>query len=321
MKRSIFYVSHFTMVRTFVLTVFFLIFFTWSKTRAQTSNEEANLRQPTCISTYYFGPNAFPVPDMLDGTVRKKLYVEFGGDYYKGWRGDVTRDVSLKVVLPLFSNKVNLSCWVPFEFWRNSERNIKVCRLEHVTDRRLMKGNTIGDIYLSTDLQVLSQQRHYVDCTARVALKTASSYFYFLGRYYDSPGYFGDVSVGRTFKTSPGGFVCGVRLAVSTGFLCWQTDNGRQDDAYMYGAQLQLLLAGGLKLACTFGGYSGWEHSLANGTDAHDSPMTIKTDCEWNYKNWKVAARVQHGLRDYPYNQLRLAVGYNISVFKKGNKR
>lgn len=287
------------------------------ESQGQTNNDKPDLKKITYVSTYYFGPNAFPVPDILDAKPVEKLLVEIDGDMFKGKRGDVTYDVNFKVRLPLFSRRICLSAWLPLEFWRNSEENIKACHLENIDDRKLMKGNSWGDVYVSTDVQLLSEKKYVPAWSVRVALKTASSYYYYLKRYYDSPGYFFDTSLAKTISISKLGILRNLRFVASTGFLCWQTDNGRQNDAVMYGTQIQFIFAHGFSTACTLGGYSGWEHALRNGSEAHDCPMTIKTDIMWNCKNWNLLARWQYGLRDYPFSQFRIGVGYNVNILKK----
>ena len=92
---------------------------------AQTGGPETSM-----ISPYYFGPNAFAVPEMLDGRVQKELRVELAGDYFPGFRGDHTGDISLKVNIPLWTDRVNLSVWMPvMEWFRNSDENIATCRM------------------------------------------------------------------------------------------------------------------------------------------------------------------------------------------------
>lgn len=282
----------------------------------QTSLEEPNLKQPTCISPYYFGPNAFPIPDMLDGKVKDKLSIELSSSCYKGFRGDKTNDIAVKINIPLFTKKVNLSLWVPFEWWNNSINNIETCRLTNVKDKRLRKGSSIGDIYISTDVQILDEKKTFVDCSIRAALKSASSYFYFLGRYYDSPGYFFDSSIGKNLLQRDNTFINRIRLVGTIGFLSWQTDNGRQNDAIMYGGMLQLTLLKKLMFLCAIGGYSGWENSLKEGKNAHDRPMSLKTRCEWQNKDLSIFAVLQHGIRDYPYNQFKIGVSYQLNILK-----
>ncbi|MCM1372700.1 MAG: hypothetical protein NC113_06275 [Bacteroides sp.] len=77
------------------------------------------------VSPLYFGPNALPVPEMLDGTVSDRLYVEVSYDFYKGFYGDKTHDLNAKVHIPLFTPSVNLTLWMPVvEFYYNTPASI-----------------------------------------------------------------------------------------------------------------------------------------------------------------------------------------------------
>ena len=79
--------------------------------------DKPNLRETTGIAPAYFGPNAFPVPDMLDGRVQKQLRVEIAGDGYFGFQGDKTADAFARVYVPLFTDRVNLTIWMPVMKW------------------------------------------------------------------------------------------------------------------------------------------------------------------------------------------------------------
>lgn len=62
----------------------------------------------TFVSPYYFGPNAFPIPDVLTKT-SDKLKIELAGDYY--WGKNYTTDIFLKTHIPLWTHRANLSLW------------------------------------------------------------------------------------------------------------------------------------------------------------------------------------------------------------------
>ena len=204
---------------------------------AQTGLDQPDKSETTMISPYYFGPNAFPVPDMLDGTLYHDLRIELDGNHFFGTRGDHTTDLTLKVNIPLFTDRVNLTAWMPLaEWYRNSDESLAVCRLTEKakTDPKARKGCVSGDVYITTDIQLFRQKRYLPDVILRAALRTASGNDFQYARNYDSPGYFFDATVAKSFAL-------GVlkdhdlRIALSGGFLCWQTNNARQNDAIMYG--------------------------------------------------------------------------------------
>lgn len=270
---------------------------------AQTSLDKPNLNEPSLIAPDYFGPNAFPIPDMLDGTTLSDLKLEISGDYFSGHRGDQTYDVALKCTCPLFSDRVNLTLWLSSitEWYDMSAESHEHSRLPDEIDR---KGQEFGDAYISTDIHVMKQSRTRPDISLRVALKTALGYGYFKARYYDGPGYFFDSSIAKSLYFD-NDILSELRFVASGGFLCWQTDNGRQNDAVMYGLQLKF---SGKKytFSQSFGGYSGWE-------GVGDRPMSVKSELRVKYGRLEPLVYFQHGLHDYPYTQLKLGVAYTFA--------
>ncbi|MFI3306403.1 MAG: hypothetical protein R3Y68_07820 [Rikenellaceae bacterium] len=269
---------------------------------AQTAIEKPDLSTPSLIAPDYFGPNAFPIPDMLDGTTSTEAIVELSSDLFAGHRGDTTYDIAFKCVYPLFSDRVNLTLWISAisEWYKMSDESHTHSRLSDEIEKR---GQEFGDAYISTDIHLMRQSRLRPDISLRVALKTALGYGFFKARYYDTPGYFFDVSASKSFEFK-GCFIEQLRVVASTGFLCWQTDNGRQNDATMYG--LQLKLSGKhYTLAQSWGGYMGWEKD-------GDCPMSIKSELRIKCGQVEPLLYIQHGLNDYPFTQYKIGVAYRF---------
>lgn len=280
---------------------------------AQTSLERGDLSLPSLVSPYYFGPNAFPIPDMLTSGADNKLRFELGGDYFAGFQGDKTYDVYGALSIPLFSPRVRLSVWLPVkEWWTNSPERQITSRLEG----KQLSGEEGGDLYLSTDILLLCSERNVVDLSLRAAIKSASGGSFALARYYDSPGYFFDAAVSKPLALT-GEFLKELRLSASTGFLCWQTDNARQNDAVMYGlsASLDTKL---FRVSQTFGGYVGWEANAAKDKSVlcGDCPMSLKSEILWHCGDFDIKLRYQHGLKDWPFDQFRIGLIYNLEIRK-----
>ena len=286
---------------------------------AQTGLDQPDKSETTMISPYYFGPNAFPVPDMLDGTLQHDIRIELDGNHFFGTRGDHTTDLTLKVNIPLFTDRVNLTAWMPLaEWYRNSDESLAVCRLTEKakTDPKARKGCVSGDVYITTDIQLFRQKRYLPDVILRAALRTASGNDFQYARNYDSPGYFFDATVAKSFAL---GALKDhdLRIALSGGFLCWQTNNARQNDAIMYGLMLKWTHKQ-YSVEQTIRGYSGWEHSTTiNKEQAHDRPVVLKTRAAYRIKNWEALASYQFGMRDYPFHQLQLGAAYYINILGK----
>ncbi len=281
---------------------------------AQTDIERPNLSVPSKIGPAYFGPNAFPVPDMLDGRTSSELKLELYGDCFLGTTtgnvaDDITGDLFAKLTIPLFTPKANLTVWMPlFEYFYTSAEVNALRRLPYEGD---LQGMDSGDLYVSADVRILSQERHYLDVTARAVLKTASANQFSKGRCYDAPGYFFDVAIGRGFDFADG--VHNLRIAANSGFLCWQTDNGRQNDAVMYGAMLAYTYRKFTIDTC-FGGYAGWERD-------GDRPMTLKTNLSYRIGDLSLRLSHQVGFKDWPYHQIRVGASYAFDIFSRKNEK
>ncbi|MDE6778445.1 MAG: hypothetical protein K2J51_03090 [Alistipes sp.] len=287
-----------------------------SAATAQTALETPSLSDVSFISPYYFGPNAFPVPDMVC-KVSGDLRVEVAGDYFDGRRGDRVFDISVKANIPLFSRRVNLSLWIPaIEWYRNTDRNMDVCRVAGKNRKEARRGSMTGDAYVSVDFQAFEEHDWVPDVVVRAAIKSASGGGYSLARYYDCPGYFFDVAAAKSFVASRLHDLR-LRLAVTTGFLCWQTGNGRQNDAVQFGAMLGLY-ARRWSVSQSFGGYAGWESiSCDNPQLAHDRPMVLTTEATYRIKRFELLASYRHGLSDYPYDRFRIGLAYHIGIVRR----
>ncbi len=263
------------------------------------------LSNKTGIAPEFFGPNAFPVPEVLNGDRLIGCKLEIYSDNYFGTtttaKEDFTTDIFARLTVPLFSSRVNLVLWGNmFEYYSVSPA---VNSYRRVESDGYTTGRLTGDIYVSTDIAMLCQEKNWLDFILRVALKTASGGDYYFARYYDNAGYFFDATLGRRF-TLPGGN-SSLKLAASSGFLCWQTDNGRQNDAVMYGLRVDYNLKS-FTASAEWSGYVGWERY-------GDAPMTFKFDTSYNWGDFGVTAGYRVGLNDWPFHQVRIGATYNFS--------
>ena len=276
---------------------------------AQTPIVKPDLGVPSLVAPAYFGPNTFPVPDMLDGTTSSDLKVELYGDGFlcsmtSVPTDDLTLDLFAKATIPLFTERVNLVVWMPVVEWFRSGPEVN--RLRRIQDPdRWITGIDSGDAYVSTDILVMDERKRGCGMVLRAALKSASGNSFGTARMYDAPGYFFDLSVGRNIKESADGKTV-LRVALTAGFLCWQTGNGRQNDAVMYGA-LASLKTGPFKAEVNYGGYVGWEQK-------GDRPMTLKTKLAWSFGRCSLNAMYQVGFIDWPFHQIRLGATYSFPL-------
>lgn len=265
-----------------------------SPLRAEVAIEKPKLSEPTGIAPAYFGPNALPIINMSDGLVNRELRAELACEGYIGYDHNNTVDLFARVHVPLFTRWANIAVWMPVYGWYEQYDG---------------KGSGAGDVYLSTDIQILHNEwfktekaRYIPQMTLRLGMKTASGEQFERRRHYDCPAYFFDAAIGQTFTMGP----LALRLAGSAGFLCWQTDNGRQNDAVMYGLQANLRHEY-VSLQATWGGYVGWERH-------GDAPMSIKARVTGHVKGFEPYVQYQYGIKDYPFHQIRVGLVYNVDI-------
>ena len=283
------------------ILVLCLLSIVYSPLRAEVPIEKPNLSEPTGIAPAYFGPNALPVIDMLDGRTSSTLDVELAGEGYIGYHNNNTVDLFARVHAPLFTRWANITLWMPVYGWY---------------DQYDGKGSGAGDVYISTDIQILHNEwfktekaKYIPQMTIRLGMKTASGEQFERRRHYDCPGYFFDAAIGQTFGMGP----VSLRLSGSAGFLCWQTDNGRQNDAVMYGLQANLRHEY-FSFRATWSGYVGWEKH-------GDAPMIIQARAAGHVKGFEPYVQYQYGIKDYPFHQIRVGLVYHIPILDSFAKR
>ncbi len=283
------------------LSLLLLLLLVTLSAKAEVPLQASDLSQPTKIAPAYFGPNALPVLDISEGRLYDRINIQIATDYYAGFKGDQTVDIFAKIAIPLFTERINLTAWMPIvEWYANTPQSLAAQR---VTDTNATKGHEFGDVYITTDIQLMQQHKYHIDWVLRVGLKTASGGSFEKARYFDNPAYFFDMTFAHSFLFNHG-FFKELRLVGNGGFLCWQTDNGRQNDAIMYGVMLKLKTRI-FSLSETFGGYSGWERD-------GDLPMTLKTQLSFHIKDCEPFITYQYGLRDYPYHHIKLGINYRL---------
>ena len=261
-----------------------------------------DLSKPTGIAPAYFGPNALPIIDMSDGTTHKELRLELAGEGYFGYKEkNRTADIFARVSVPLFTRWANVHVWMPVYGWY---------------DQYDGKGSGAGDVYIATEVQILHKEwfktRNAVyipHMTLRLGMKTASGEQFERRRHFDNPGYFFDLTMGQSIPFKH----CELRLAGTAGFLCWQTDNARQNDAVMYGLTA-LLVHRYFALQGTWSGYVGWERH-------GDAPMSLKARAAGRIKGFEPYVQYQYGIKDYPFHQIRLGLVYNLDILDRFAQR
>ena len=274
--------------------------------RGQTPIIQSDLSIPSKVAPAYFGPNAFPVPEVPLGRLEGRFSAELAGDLFWGkgraFSEDVTYGPFLRLDFPLWSNRASLGIWMPVvEWWSYGPEVAAMRRL--VSHPGGGAGHDTGDAYVSANLHVVTERGARPDVLVRAVLKTASGNTFDQARYYDAPGYFFDATVAKSLRWEDG-FVGELRGALSAGFLCWQTDNGRQNDAVQLGV-LAMLDTRVARLMAQCAAYIGWEGD-------GDAPVVARVALDFPCLKSKIIPFVsfEQGIRDYPFTHVRAGLRY-----------
>lgn len=272
---------------------------------AQTPIVGPDYGTPTRVAPEYFGPNAFPVPEMSDGKVKGRVYAELAGDYYNGSAADGndhTCDVFIRLHVPL-GERADLEVFGPMiEHWSYSPA---VAAYRRITTSDSKSWDS-GDAYIGTNLQFIKGRPNSLkpDLLVRAVLKTAMGNTFDQARYYDAAGYYFDATFAWSRCFLESSYVREIRGGLSGGFLCWQDGLARQNDAVQYGLMAKMD-ARHFLFTADFSGYSGWEKD-------GDCPVRLRLRADGRIGAWRPFVQYVHGLRDYPFDGVRLGIAAEL---------
>jgi len=255
------------------------------------------------MSPAFFGPNAFPVPEINNGLLRTNLEIETAleGHFNKH---EHTENLFAKLFIPLMKGKVGLQlAMVPIEFFSYDT----IIRDERFSRNYEGKGYAYGDLYISTQIQLLKDHPKWPDLMMSISLRTASGNEFGSARFADSPGYYFDLSAGKSIIFKEESLIHTLRWYAMIGFYAWQTNlaNHMQDDALLYGAGFQLK-SNVFSISNELGGFYGY---LNNG----DQPLVYRFRLQtMRNKSLNYSFQFEHGLNDYNFRSVRLSLIYCI---------
>jgi len=263
-------------------------------------NPDKSWYQYMTYTTGYFGPNALPVPETYDGRIPMKHLAEVSTDVFWGY-GDQTQSLTTRLVYAAIPGKLTLSGWgVLAEHYRttNAVRDFRASQLENPEETLL-----IGDFYLSTLIGLLQEKRWQPDLNLEIVLKTSSSKTSASARYFDTPGYYFNLTAGKSIHIK-GSLLNELRFVGNLGFLCYQLNQEHQNDAPLFGGKI-LLYAKNWTVESGIQGYSGW---LNQG----DKPLVLRGKINYRSGPATLFLQYQHSLRDYPFRRLQTGVCFDL---------
>jgi hypothetical protein len=260
--------------------------------------------QDVKYSTAWFGPNALPVPEFTDASIPAKTTFNIMGDYYYGF-GDKTKNGYLKVEIPLLPERVSLKVWATA--MEHFETTAEVMQKRGAT---AMKGSEFGDIYVQTRMLICTEKEIRPSIILNTTLRTASPKTVLTRRYFDTPGYYFDTEIGKSFQTGAS-WISHIRTVVNGGFICWETAKSIQDEGPLYGGKI-IIGNPNWNLENTISGYWGWMHTNKASPDYGDAPAVWASKINIIGEKLNYFAQYQYGIRDFPFHQIRVGVNFQV---------
>jgi hypothetical protein len=172
-------------------------------------------------------------------------------------------------------------------------------------DGKLSGVTSGGDIYLQTRISILQEKKHTPAIVLNATISSASGSEFDERRYFDTPGYYFDFEVGKSFNIQNSSILDNVRLASDIGFLCWETTNSAQNDALMYGGKV-ILSNKLLDFENSLSGYNGWKK---NG----DKPLVFNSKLICKFPKLSAFVRFETGIRHFPYHHLQAGMTFPLA--------
>ena len=246
-------------------------------------------------SPRYFGPNAFPMPELRSGSIGTRWEAEVRGEYHT-YEGDRTKDIFARIFVPIANGRAGFEVsYIVYEYYNMTPETVK----ERHAAGTSWKTGAHGDVIVSHFYQLLKSDK-WADIMIESSLKTGSGNRLADARYTDAATYWFNLNIGRdlfvnTDKTTS------IRMQGLAGFYCWMTNDKvhRQNDAIVYSAGISGIHQN-LSAAIDIVGVYGYKN---NG----DRPLQLRTKVNYEYRKNILSLRYKHGMEDSLYDSFSLA--------------
>ncbi|MDR0575247.1 MAG: hypothetical protein LBG96_14725 [Tannerella sp.] len=246
-------------------------------------------------SPRYFGPSAFPIPELRSGYIETRWEVELRGEYHE-CTGDRTKDIYARAFIPIAKGCAGFEVsYILYEYYNTT---LEIVEERHAAGR-YWKSGAHGDVIVSFFYKLLKSDK-WADIMIEATLKTASGNRLADARFTDAASYWFNMNTGRDLYRNADR-TSFIRLQGLVGFYCWMTNEivHRQNDALAYSAGISSGY-GNLTFHADMAGFYGYK---GNG----DRPLQLRTKVNYEYQKNILSFRYKHGIKDYLYDTFSLA--------------
>jgi hypothetical protein len=246
----------------------------------------------------YQGPNSLPVPRITNGSIDSNFTISATGQLHYS-KGDQTQNLNIYANYCLVKDRISFDLvWVPYERYTMST---VIKEKRHVFSQFFDDQEATGEVHLNTNIQLLNKWRKNIQLALRIGYRFPSGSGFGAARYTDGPGYYFDLSAGKSIAHTP------LKWIGMLGFYTWQIESAEhnQDDAFMFGTGLEWNKPL-LKIQGYIAGYLGY---LKN---SGDKPIVLRLQGEKKFNRISVLFGLQHGIHDFAFTSVEAGAKYQI---------
>ena len=278
-----------------IIVVIMLSLISMAATKAQKDDPWYDKLQYLIYTPRYFGPNAFPLPELRSGFLDKRWEVEVRGEFHT-FEGDKSKDIYARLFVPVAAGRAGFEVsYIFYEFYKMTPETVAE---RHAAGQTWSHGAN-GDVVFGSYYQVLKNPKRF-GLLFEASFKTASGDRIADARYTDAATYWFDINAGYHLYRSADSLQF-ITIQALTGFYCWMTNDivHRQNDAVLFSGGLSGRYKN-LKVHADIAGFYGYRK---NG----DRPLILRTKLNYEYRKNVLSIRYKHGIQDHLYDTYAIA--------------
>lgn len=258
-------------------------------------------KQYLLIAPGTLGPNALPIPAILDGEVGTDNLFRIASDsYFRDGGGDNGHSLMINFRFPVVQNFMAFELqWNLLEYFHTSNEVRDIMQLFKDDPGWTLNR---GDLILNTYIQLLQERSFWPAFMVVNALKTTTGSIKD-GRATDLPAHWHYMSMGKQLVNF-GQFQ--FRLNAMAGFYVWQTNQFdlEQNEGFLWGLESQFNYRK-LELGVGASGYNGWKWY------GEDRPIQFKGRLIINNPIVNYFVEYKTGLQDYYYSSFSVGLNWH----------
>jgi hypothetical protein len=247
------------------------------------------------------GPNALPTLPVEDAAVGRNVLVQVEGIFqFNDQATDLSFSPYFRVEIPFREVASLIVDGTPVEFWQVSPHT------QAATGAANASGTTKGDLRFGAKFTIVRETDCVPAMGLRLLFKSGTGKGLEDRRFTNAPAYMIDALFAKTL-VQDAGVLRRLRIMAQLGFMAWQLDYPKQDDAFDWGVAVQIGLGEAWQLETQVRAYIGW--------DQYTSPVVAALETSYALPPVRLIVTVTRGLSsDAPDWGIRAGLEFGFEV-------